>query len=330
MEALGYDGLIRCRRNVPAPGAGQVTVRMRAASLNYRDLKILNGSYGKRQPRLPIIPLSDGAGEIAAVGSGVTAFTIGDRVLPIYMEGWHSGPFTLEGRAGWKAKAGDTDGVAVEFATYDQSDVLQIPDSLSFQEAACLPCAAVTAWHALIEAGQIKPGDTVLTQGSGAVSLFAIQIAKMAGARVIATSSNDTKLARLSELGAWNVINYAKTPSWQDTVLDMTDGGGVDHVVEVGGSETIQRSLQATKQHGHIASVGNLSGGFAHSATSERGISISHITVGSGSMTKDVMHSFDVNNIRPLIDKQFSIYELKDALRYLAMGQHFGKIVLTF
>lgn len=330
LEALGPDGLIRRTRPLRAPGPGEVMVQMRAASLNYRDLKILRGTYGKRQPALPIVPLSDGAGRVVAAGREVTAFAPGDRVLPIYMEGWHSGPLTPEGRATWRSKSGEVDGVATEYAVYDAADVLPIPASLDDFEAACLPCAGVTAWHALVEAGRLKAGDTVLTMGTGAVSLFALQIARMSGARVIATSSDEGKLARLAALGAWEVVNYRTTPDWGEAVRALTGGRGVDVAVEVGGSETIAQSLRATKANGRIASVGNLSGGFAHGAPGERGIEIVHVTVGSRQMTEDLMRALDMHGVKPVIDRRFPIGELGEALRTLERGEHFGKIVLEF
>jgi NADPH:quinone reductase-like Zn-dependent oxidoreductase len=328
MESLGYDGLVLRERQVQPPGPSQVLVRMRAASLNYRDLKILKGVYGK-QPKLPIIPLSDGAGEIVELGSEVRRFKVGDRVLATYMEGWHAGPVTPE-REGWKQKAGDVDGTATEYAAYDQEDVLPIPASISYEEAACLPCAGVTAWHGLVYVGHVKPGDTVLVMGSGGVSVAGLQIARMAGARVIALSSSDDKLERLCAVGAFEGINYKKTPAWGRAVAELAGGRGVDHVLEVGGEETIEQSIAATKDSGHIASIGNLTGKFAAQGTFERGVHITQIVVGSREMTEDLMRAIDLHRELPVVDSRFPFRKLEEAMRHLEAGRHFGKVVITF
>jgi NADPH:quinone reductase-like Zn-dependent oxidoreductase len=327
LESLGYDGLVQRRRKVALPGRGQVLVRMRAASLNYRDLKILKGIYAA-PPKLPIVPLSDGAAEIVEVGSGVDRFKAGDRVLPIYWEGWHSGPLTPE-RKGWKQKSGDVDGVAIEYATYDEADVLPIPASLSYEEAACLPCAGVTAWHGLVYMGHVKAGDSVLVMGSGGVSVAGLQIAKMSGARVIALSGDDEKLQRLMNMGATDGLNYKRTPDWGQVVAKLTDGRGVDHVLEVGGAGTIGQSVRAAKDGGHIASIGDLTGQFASGAI-ERNIRLTPIAVGSREMTEDLMRAIDLHREMPVIDSYFPFSRLKDALAYLESGRHFGKIVIRF
>jgi NADPH:quinone reductase-like Zn-dependent oxidoreductase len=328
LEAIGYDGLVERARDVPPTGPGQVLVRMRAASLNFRDLKILKGVYSFN-PTLPRVLLSDGAGEIAEVGDGVAAFKPGDRVLPTYMEGWHRGPMSKE-RPGWKAKGGDVDGTAMEYAVYSAEDVLPIPPSLSFEQAACLPCAGVTAWHALVYVGRIKAGDTVLIMGSGGVSVFGLQIAKMSGARAIALSGDDAKLRRLIEMGASDGVNYKTVPNWGEKVRALTGGRGVDQVLEVVGAGTIVQSLLATKDGGFIGSVGNLSGQFAAADQGERGISVAPIAVGSREMTEDLLRAIDLHRQMPVIDRTFAFGELKDALRYLEAGQHFGKVVVTF
>jgi NADPH:quinone reductase-like Zn-dependent oxidoreductase len=328
LEALGYDGLVERTRQVPPTGAGQILVKMKAASLNFRDLKIMKGLYA-RNPTLPVVPLSDGAGEVIEAGPGVSRFKTGDRVLPIYMEGWRSGPVTAS-RDGWKAKGGDVDGTALEYAVYREADVLPIPDSLSYEEAACLPCAGVTAWHALVYVGHVKAGDTVLVLGSGGVSLFGLQIARMNGARVIATSSDDTKLQRLRALGASDGINYKQAPDWQEEVRKLTNGRGVDHVLEVGGSGTIKQSARATKDGGHIETVGNLTGEFASADLAERNVQVTRITVGSREMTEDLMRAIDLHHAAPVIDRRFAFADLKKALAYLESGQHFGKVVITF
>jgi NADPH:quinone reductase-like Zn-dependent oxidoreductase len=328
LEALGYDGLRLTTRPIPTPGPGQVLVKLHAASLNFRDLKILNGVYA-RQPQLPIVPVSDGAGEITAIGPGVTSFAPGDRVVLTYMEGWHTGPQTAA-RDGWRGKGGDVDGTALEYGVYDQADVLPIPDSLTYEEAACLPCAAVTAWHALVYTGHVKTGDTVLVMGGGGVSLAALQIAHMSGARVIAISSSDDRLARMRELGATGGINYATTPDWAPAIRALTRGRGVDHVVEVGGDATMAQSIAATKDGGHVAVTGNLTGKFGSPDRAERGIRVSTISVGSREMTVDLIRAIDLHGAKPVIDRSFPFTELQQALAYLETGKHFGKVVLRF
>lgn len=329
LEALGYDGLTLRTRNVPAPGPGQVLVRMRAAALNFRDLKILKGTYGTATPALPVVPLSDGAGEVVEAGAGVARFRPGDRVQPIYMQGWHRGPMDPE-RKGWRAKSADVDGVALDYAVYDEADVVPVPDSFSYEEAACFPCAGVTAWHSLVCFGRIKAGDTVLTMGSGGVSLFGLQIATMSGARVIATSSDDAKLARLIDMGASAGINYARDPEWGEAVLRLTGGRGVDHVLEVGGSATVDQSLRACRAGGSIGIVGNLGGQFASPDRAGRGIRMGSIIVGSRDMNAGVLRAFDMHARKPVIDSVFAFGALKEALRHLESGRHFGKVVVRF
>lgn len=329
LEEIGYEGLHLRARSVPPIGRRQVLVKLKAAALNFRDLKIMKGVYGAMNPSLPVVPLSDGAGEVIAIGAGITGFSIQDRVQPIYMEGWREGPMDPE-RRGWKAKSADVDGVAMQYAVYEEADLLQIPESLTFEEAACFPCAGVTAWHSLVYFGQIKAGDTVLTMGSGGVSLFGLQIARMRGARVISTSSEDGKLSRLAELGASHGINYNREPDWGEAVLQLTNGRGVDHVVEVGGSRTVEQSIRACRPGGSIGIVGNLSGRFASAKLAERQIRMSQIIVGSREMNADLLRAFDMHGGKPVIDRVFPFAELKSALRYLESGQHFGKVVVRF
>jgi len=296
--------------------------------MNYRDLKIVKGTYA-RKPNLPIVPLSDGAGEIVEIGSGVKRFVPGDRVIPIYMTGWHSGPLS-DRHDGWKALGGDVDGTAQEFAVLHEEDVLPIPDFLSFEQAACLPCAAVTAWHGLVAVGHVKVGDWVLVIGSGGVSLFALQIARMSGARVIAISSTDSKLRRLRDMGATEGLNYKTTPDWGDKVRELANGEGVDQVVEVGGAKTIKQSLRATRNDGHVALIGDLSGRPGSAEAAERGIAMSRVVVGSRRMTVDLIRAIELHGVLPAIDRTFPFDDLKSALSYIESGQHFGKVVITF
>jgi NADPH:quinone reductase-like Zn-dependent oxidoreductase len=328
LESLGYDGLKERIRDVPATGPDEVLIRMCAASLNFRDLKILKGVYS-RIPRLPIVPLSDGAGEVIEIGREVQRLKPGDRVMPIYMEGWYTGPMTVA-RDSWKSRGGDIDGTAVEYSVYGEGDVVPIPASLSYEQAACLPCAGVTAWHALVSVGRVKAGDTVLVMGSGGVSVFALQIAKLSGARVIATSSDDAKLSRLIALGASDGINYKKVPDWAEAVRSLTAGRGVDHVIEVGGTGTIEQSIRATRDGGQIEIIGNLTGGFASSKLTERGIQMTLIVVGSREMLENLIRAIDLHREMPTIDSRFDFSELKKALVHLESGKHFGKVVVTF
>ena len=239
-EFAGPDAIRLEELPPPTPGHGEVLVRIRAVSLNYRDLIISRGVYNPRL-RLPLIPLSDGAGEVAVTGAGVTRFKPGDRVAASFMPNWVGGQ--LDDTKARSALGGDRNGVLAEEIVLPEEGLVAIPEHLGFEEAATLPCAAVTAWHALVVGGSIKPGDTILTLGTGGVSIFAIQFARMAGSRVIATSSQDDKLERLRDLGASELINYKTTPEWDKTVRELTQGVGADQIVEVGGAGTLPRSL---------------------------------------------------------------------------------------
>ena len=240
----GLDALTRVERPQPQPNATQVLVKIHAASLNYRDLLVAKGTYGSQKFK-PIIPLSDGAGEVVAVGEWVTRFQVGDRVAGIFMQNYIAGELTPD--KSHSALGGSIDGVLAEFVVLNEQGLVLIPDHLSYEEAATLPCAAVTAWNALMVEGQLKAGETVLLLGTGGVSLFALQFAKAAGARVILTSSSDAKLERATQLGADVGINYTEIPNWEEKVLALTEHRGVDHVIEVGGSTTLTKSLRAVR-----------------------------------------------------------------------------------
>src|SRR5215813_1888173 len=257
-DGFGIERLTMVDKPEPVPGPGQAVVKIRALSLNYRDLMVVTGTYNPRM-KLPRVPFSDGAGEVVAVGPGVTRVKVGDRVTPIFMQKWIEGEPDAE--KGKSALGGVIDGLLAEYVALDQEGLVHIPEHLSYEEAATLPCAAVTAWHALIVEGKIKPGDVVLTQGTGGVSIFATQFAYMAGARVIATSSSDEKLTRVLQLGASDGINYKENPDWDKKALDLTAGVGVDHVVELGGAGTINKSLRAVRLGGRISLIGALTGG---------------------------------------------------------------------
>ena len=325
-----YAGLEAFRReelSTPKPGPGQALVRIHATSLNYRDLLVAKGLYSRQLP-LPLVPLSDGAGEVVEVGPGVTRVKPGDRVAPSFMQAWIEGGPTEE-----KAKSalgGAIDGVLAEFVVLGQDGLVAVPDHLSFEEAATLPCAAVTAWHALFGEGSIKPGDTVLVQGTGGVSLFALQFARMAGARVIATSSSDEKLERVRALGASDGINYKTTPDWDRRARELTGGRGVDHVVEVGGAGTLPRSLNAVRMGGRISQIGILSGAGEVNPIPilMKNVHVQGIFVGSRAMFEDMNRAIGLSQLRPVIDRVFDFDVARDALRHMESGAHFGKIVI--
>jgi NADPH:quinone reductase-like Zn-dependent oxidoreductase len=301
---------------------------MTACSLNYRDLMVATGIYNSKM-RLPIVPLSDGCGVVEAVGPGVTRVKLGDRVTPIFMQTWIDGPLTDEKSK--SALGGAIDGVLAEYVALDADGLVHVPAHLSDEQAACLPCAAVTAWNALVTQGKLKSGDTVLIQGTGGVSLFALQFAKAHGALVRLISSSDEKLARAIDLGAVQGINYAKAPDWDKAIVELTGGIGVDHVVEVGGAGTFERSLRAVRHMGIISQIGVLTG-----VTKDLNIApilmkhvrIQGIYVGSRAMFDAMNRAIEVSRIEPVVDKVFSFDQMPDALRHMESGAHFGKIVI--
>jgi NADPH:quinone reductase-like Zn-dependent oxidoreductase len=311
----------------PKAGAGQVVVRVRATSLNFRDLMVAKGIYSRNLP-LPMIPFSDAAGEVAVVGAGVTRFKPGDRVAAIFMQSWLAGGLTEA--AGKSALGGAIPGVLAESVTFDEDGLVRIPAHLSFEEAATLPCAAVTAWHALMEGASIVPGDTVLVQGTGGVSIFALQFAHLAGARVIATSSSDAKLERVRMLGAAEGINYKTTPDWDARARDLTGGRGVDHIVEVGGAGTLGKSLRAVRPGGRISLIGVLTGAGEMNPLPilMKGVCVQGIFVGSRAMFEAMNRAIALHELRPIIDRVFPFEEAAAALRFLESGTHFGKIVM--
>lgn len=328
VRQFGFDGLVMTERDEPQPAANEVVVKFHAASLNYRDLMFVKGVYNPKA-RLPAVPFSDGAGEVVAVGEQVTRWQTGDRVCPIFMQGWLDGaPSTGKHRT--TLGAGDLDGTLREYGAFDENGLVRIPAHLSFAEAATLPCAAVTAWHALVVSGNLKAGETVLTLGTGGVSVMALQFAKLHGARVVATSSSDEKLARVKELGADETINYKAVPDWDKAVLRLTKRTGVDHIVEVGGAGTLSRSLNAVRVGGHVALIGVLAGAgdFDPRLVLMKGVRIQGIYVGSRWMFEEMNRAIEANGTRPVIDKTFAFEEAADALRYMESGSHFGKIVI--
>ncbi len=328
VEEFGFDKLRLEEVETPSPGPREVLIKLHAASLNFRDLMVVRGTYNPRM-RVPAIPLSDGAGEVSAVGELVTKWKAGDRVMPIFAQGWFDGPSSEEKRRTSLGSGSQWQGVAREYATFREQGLVRVPEHLSFAEAATLPCAALTAWNALHTSGNVRSGESVLTLGTGGVSIFAVQFAKAAGARVIATSSSDEKIERLKQLGADDTINYREVPDWGKKVAELT-GGGVDHVVEVGGAGTLGQSIAATRIAGHVALIGALTGaaGFDPISVFMKAIRLQGIFVGSKAMLEQMCSAVTVNKIEPVIDRRFEFKELPEALEYMANGSHFGKVVV--
>jgi NADPH:quinone reductase-like Zn-dependent oxidoreductase len=329
LHAFGGPDSIKCDElPTPEPGPGQVRVRVRATSLNFRDLMVSKGVYNPKL-KLPLIPLSDGAGEVTALGDGASRFRVGDRVVAAFMPGWSDGPPTEEKAR--SAQGADVQGMLAEEVVLPEAGLLPVPAHLSFEEAATLPCAAVTAWNALVETGGIRPGDSVLVQGTGGVSIFALQFARQAGARVIATSSSEAKLARVRELGAAELINYRTTPAWDKRVRELTSGQGVDMIVEVGGAGTLPLSTRAVKLGGYIALIGVLTGAgeFNPIPVLMKNIRLQGIFVGSVQMFASMLKAVEVSQLRPVIDRVFPFDQAIPALKYLESGAHFGKVVIA-
>lgn len=330
IREFGIDALAETERQTPKPGPGEVLVRLLAASLNYRDLSVVKGLYNPKLKR-PMIPLSDGAGIVEEIGPGVMRVQKGDRVAACFMQMWTDGPPKHE--YGASALGGAIDGVLREFAVFSENGLVAVPDALSDEEAAALPCAGVTAWHALFEGAPAIPGETVLLQGTGGVSTFALQFAKAAGLRTILTSSSDEKLARAKQLGADETVNYKSSPEWDQEARKLTGGAGVDRIVEVGGSGTMPRSLRAIRTNGVISVIGVLSG--REATVSPTGILMNSVRlhgiyVGSRAMFERMNRAIEQHKIRPVVDRVFPWTEIREALRYMEGQQHFGKICLRF
>lgn len=328
-ESFGLDRLAVTERPDPAPpGPGQVLLRMEAASLNYRDLLMVQGKYNPGQP-LPLIPGSDGCGAVVEIGEGVSRVRVGDRVCPIFCPEWISGEPTRERIR--TTLGGPLDGTLCEHMVLSQESVVAAPAHLSSVEAATLPCAAVTAWNALHTHGGLRAGETVLVQGSGGVSIFAMQFASMLGAQVIATSSRDDRLERLLEMGAASVINYRKEPAWGKLIRDMTGGRGVDLVVEVAGADSLQQSLQAVRIGGRIILLGVLS-----SAEAElniipafmKQVRIQGMLVGSRDDFEAMNRAVSLHRLHPAVSQVFELEEAPQALQSMQRGDHFGKICI--
>lgn len=326
----GTDAWKLVEREAPNPGPGELRVRIEAASINYRDLMVAKGLYGGPAKK-GLVVLSDGAGVVDAVGPGATGFQVGDRVMGAYYPAWKSGPYDASSAAVGLGIETD-DGVLAEHALLRADAVVRIPDRLSFEEAATLPCAALTAWQALFEGPTpLRPGATVLVQGTGGVSLFAAQLASAMGVRVIATTSSEAKAARLASLGIDDVVVRRDDSPWHDEVLRRTSGEGVDLVVDVGGSATLASSIASTRPGGRIALVGLLDG-FGHAIDPLpilfRGVTVHGIHVGSVAMFRDLARALERTSIAPVIDSVVPLSEAPKALAKLARGEHFGKIVV--
>ena len=325
-EPFGLDALTLIERPDPHPGPGQVLVRMRAVSLNYRDLLVIKGVWRPKESR---IPGSDGVGEVIAVGAGLTRVQTGDRVAGIFYPGWIDGDVTPEKLQAPSLGGSGADGTLAELVTFDEEAVVQVPEHLSDEEAATLPLAGVTAWHAIIRRSGVKKGETVLVQGTGGVSLFAAQFAHMVGAHVIVTSSSDEKLRRARELGAIDGINYKTSPTWDERALALTASRGVDHVIEVVGAENLTRSLNAVRMSGTISVIGLLGGTSAQIETFgfvEKNVRLHGILVGSREMFEEMNQAIAEYKLKPVVDRVFGFDEVPAALRYLETGSHFGKV----
>jgi len=327
-DAFGLDHVVVAERALPTAKPGQVVLRMKAASLNYRDLMIATGTYNPRQP-LPLVLGSDGVGEVVSVGDGVRQVAVGDRVCPIFAQAWFGGQLTA---AALKTTLGSpNDGVMAEHFACDAACVVKVPKHLSDEEAACLPCAAVTAWSALVTQGGIKAGDTVLTQGTGGVAIFALQFAKLLGARVIATSRSEAKLARAMDLGADEGILTEATPDWGKAARKLTDGIGVDHVIEVGGAGTLEQSIRAVRPGGTVSIIGVLSGGAGQIKLTPvlmQNIRLQGVFVGHRESFEAMNRAIAHHELRPVVDSTFGLAEARDAFVALQAAKHFGKITI--
>lgn len=322
----GLDGLVLREAPRPEPGPNEVLVRLHARSLNFRDLLILNGRYP-----VPVRPgtvaISDGAGEAIALGRDVSRVAVGDRVAATYFPRWIDGRFMM-GLAG--DQFGCTrDGMLAPFAVISESSLVKIPPHLSFEEAATLPCAALIAWSALVGPRPILPGENVLTVGTGGVALFALQFAKLFGARVIAITSTDAKAARLKQLGADEVVNYVSTPDWERAVREQTAGRGVDHVVETGGLDTLSRSIACTAEEGVVNLVAALGSGAVDARSFANPVIVRRIYVGSRASFDAMNRAISIHRLRPVIDRVFPFDAAKEAYQHFEARKHVGKVVIA-
>jgi NADPH:quinone reductase-like Zn-dependent oxidoreductase len=330
LTGLGLDNLEIVELPDPEPGPFDVLVRMRAVSLNYRDLLMLEGVYGRGTP-LPLTPFSDGCGVVEAIGSAVTRFSVGDRVSTLFFQRWISGKPTYESQM--SSLGMPIPGAGRELATFHQDGLSKVPDFLTDDQVSTLPCAALTAWRALFEDARLQPGDWVVLQGTGGVSIFGLQFAKAAGYRTIITSASDAKLERARSLGADHLINYRNAPEWGREARAITGGGGVDFVMEVGGGGTLTESLRSIALMGHIAIIGVLGGAaepLQMGAMIASGAKLQGVSVGSRAMFEAMCRAIDTQRIAPVVDKVYPFTDAVEALRAMRANAHFGKIVLEF
>jgi NADPH:quinone reductase-like Zn-dependent oxidoreductase len=325
------DHLKIAERDQPEPGPGEVLLQVKAASINYRDLLVPLRGYGSFTGRLPLVPISDGVGEVVEIGTDVTRVSPGDRACPMFMQKWISGEPDLTKIT--STLGGPIDGVMQEFMVVNEEGLAKAPEYLTDEEAATLPCAALTAWSALVTEGHVKAGDAVLVQGTGGVSLFSLQFAKLLGAKVIVISSSNDKLKRAATLGADEGINYSNVPEWGKVVKKLTGGIGVDHIIEVGGEKTLPQSLRAIRPGGTISMIGVLSGanmGGSLGLIVTRKVRLQGITVGHRDSFEAMSRAIAQHQIKPVIDRVFAFEELKGAMEHLRQGKHFGKICISF
>jgi NADPH:quinone reductase-like Zn-dependent oxidoreductase len=326
-QPASLDNLRLEAAEAAAPGAGEIRVRVRAASLNFRDGLVANGFFPVADG---LIPLSDGAGDVVEVGEGVSGLKTGDAVVSTFHPAWLDGHMERSQLVG--SPGGPADGFACEYVTRPATHFTRAPQGLTHAESATLTCAGVTAWRALVTDGQVKPGARVLVQGTGGVSLFALQFAKAAGAVVIATSSSGEKLERLKALGADHVINHREVEKWGEAVQALTDGLGVDHVVEVGGPNTLAQSLVAARTGGHVAIIGAVAGfdvdTIPFAIVQAKRLRLQGVTVGSRRDQIDMVRAIEANGIKPVIDRSFPLEALAEAFTYLRAGRHFGKVCI--
>ena len=328
----GFDNLRLSKRDKPKVGVGQVLIAMRAASLNSRDLIVPDRGYGRATGELPLIPISDGVGEVVEIGEGVTRVMVGDRVCPTYFQNWTSGDPTPVRFA--SALGGPLDGVMADFVCLSQEGVVKVPEYLDDAEAATLPCAALTAWSAIATYGKIKASDKVLIQGTGGVALFALAFAKLHGAHVTVISSSDEKLERVREMGADAVLNYNTTPDWAKASREITaDRGGYDNIIELGGAATLPLSLKAIRPGGTLSMIGVLSGLMIEASLGlivARQVRLQGVTVGHRDGIEAMLAAMTQHQIRPVLGESFAFEELKEAMAHLKVGGHFGKTTIRF
>jgi NADPH:quinone reductase-like Zn-dependent oxidoreductase len=326
----GMDHLRLSTRPEPTAGPGQVVVQMKASSLNYRDLVVPNRSYGSHSGNLPLIPVSDGAGVVVEVGSGVRRVAVGDRVCPTYFQRWVSGEPDLERLT--QSLGGPIDGTMTEYMCLSEEGICKVPSHLSDIEAATLPCAALTAWSALVTCSNTRPGDRVLIQGCGGVALFAVAFAKVLGAHVTVISSSEERIERVRQMGADATINYRSTPEWAKATREITAGRGYDLVLELGGEKTLPQSLRCIRPGGTVAMIGILSGSAMTASLGliiTRQVRMQGVTVGHRDGFEAMLRAIEQHRLKPVVDRVFAFEELKEAMSYLQSGAQFGKVCLA-